>query len=63
MIDSITKKVIIVKNIANRENNFVINYSFPKGGIQKGENYKEAAVRELKEETGINISEIYLREK
>lgn len=31
------------------------NYGFPKGDIQEGENYREAALRELFEETGIDL--------
>lgn len=32
------------------------DYSFPKGSIEDGETAKEAAIRELKEETGITVN-------
>jgi len=31
------------------------SYSFPKGGLEDGENYIEAALRETKEEVGLDI--------
>lgn len=38
---------------ANKERNA---YGIPKGGVDPGENYLEAAIRELREETGISIN-------
>lgn len=44
-----TYKVLLVRNNNGR------NYSFPKGHIEKGENEKETAIREIKEETGLDV--------
>lgn len=44
-----TYKVLLVRNHNGR------NYSFPKGHIEKGENEKETAIREIKEETGLDV--------
>lgn len=38
---------------ANKERNA---FGIPKGGIDDGENYLDAAIRELREETGISIN-------
>lgn len=38
---------------ANKERNA---YGIPKGGVDQGENYLDAAIRELREETGISIN-------
>ncbi len=38
---------------ANKERNA---YGIPKGGMESGENYMEAAIREVREETGISIN-------
>ena len=35
---------------------FHSNYGFPKGHLEKGETLEEAAIREIKEETGIDIT-------
>jgi N utilization substance protein B len=42
---------IVVKNAWNR-------WTFPKGEVNEGETWQEAAVREIQEETGINEAEI-----
>ena len=45
-----TGKVLLVQNFGNK-------WSFPKGGIESGETAREAARRELREETGISLEE------
>ena len=42
-----TTKVLLIQNAFND------HWTFPKGGIEKGESPAEAAVREVEEETGI----------
>lgn len=42
-------KVLLVKNHNGR------NFSFPKGHVEKGETEQQTAVREVKEETGLDI--------
>lgn len=42
-------KILLVKNHNGR------NYSFPKGHVELGETEEETAVREVKEETGLDI--------
>lgn len=42
-------KILLVKNHNGR------NYSFPKGHVEKGETEQQTAVREVKEETGLDI--------
>jgi len=42
-----TSRVLLVKQIANEQ------WSFPKGGVEKGETGLEAAAREMVEETGL----------
>ena len=43
-------KTLLVKNHNGR------NYSFPKGHVEKGESEKQTAIREVKEETGLDIT-------
>jgi len=38
-----------------RERKYLKDWSFPKGGIEKGETPKEAAKREIREETGLVV--------
>lgn len=42
-------KVLLVRNNNGR------NYSFPKGHVEKGETEQETAIREIKEETGLDV--------
>lgn len=43
-------KTLLVKNHNGR------NYSFPKGHVEKGETEQQTAIREVKEETGLDIT-------
>ncbi len=43
-------KILLVRNHNGR------NYSFPKGHVEMGETEEETAIREVKEETGLNIT-------
>lgn len=49
----LNKKILLVKPKYVTKNNL---FSIPKGIIEKNESYIDAAIRETKEETGINIS-------
>lgn len=42
-------KILLVRNNKGK------NYSFPKGHIEQGESEKETAIREIKEETGLDV--------
>lgn len=42
-------KVLLVRNNNGR------NYSFPKGHVEKGETEEQTAIREIKEETGLDV--------
>ncbi|MCI9125795.1 MAG: NUDIX domain-containing protein, partial [Eubacterium sp.] len=44
------KILLLYKNFRNRYEGWVL----PKGTIEKGETYQETALREVKEETGVN---------
>ncbi|MBQ9680210.1 MAG: NUDIX domain-containing protein [Ruminococcus sp.] len=43
-------KILLVRNHNGR------NYSFPKGHVEQGETEEETAIREVKEETGLDIT-------
>ena len=42
-------KILLVRNHNGR------NYSFPKGHVEKGETEEQTAIREIKEETGLDV--------
>ncbi|MFQ9515299.1 MAG: NUDIX hydrolase [Eubacterium sp.] len=44
------KILLLYKNYRNRYEGWVL----PKGTVEKGENYEETALREVREETGVN---------
>jgi ADP-ribose pyrophosphatase YjhB (NUDIX family) len=46
------KILLLYKNYKNKYEGWVL----PKGTVEKGEEYKETSVREVKEETGVNAS-------
>jgi bis(5'-nucleosidyl)-tetraphosphatase len=54
--------VVFYQNQKNGDRRYlVLNYpaghwDFPKGAVEKGETEEQAAIREIREETGINIS-------
>ncbi len=47
-------QVLIIKNAAMRDKNKAY-WGFPKGHINPGEKSEEAAIREIKEETGVEV--------
>ena len=47
--DGRSYKILLVRNHNGR------NYSFPKGHVEKGETEQQTAIREVKEETGLDI--------
>ena len=56
------KILLLYKNFRNRYEGWVL----PKGTIERGETYQETALREVKEETGVNarINEyVYLEDR
>jgi 8-oxo-dGTP pyrophosphatase MutT (NUDIX family) len=50
-------QVLLIRNMAMRDPKKSY-WGFPKGHIQEGESSQEAAVREVKEETGVEVSVI-----
>ena len=53
-IDGDQLKVLLIKNAALRDPTKAY-WGFPKGHLEKGESEQDAAVREVKEETGIDV--------
>lgn len=51
LFDEIEQKVLMVKNKGTGAS----YYTLPGGAVEKGETLKEAAVREVKEETGLDV--------
>jgi bis(5'-nucleosidyl)-tetraphosphatase len=58
--DEVSAGIILTRNISNQEGNVILllrhsagHWDFPKGNIELGETELDAAIRELKEETGI----------
>lgn len=51
LFDELEQKVLMVKNKGTGAS----YYTLPGGAVEKGETLKEAAVREVKEETGLDV--------
>ena len=51
LFDEIEQKVLLVKNKGTDTS----YYTLPGGAVEKGETLKEAAIREVKEETGLDV--------
>lgn len=51
MFDESQEKVLMVKNIGEKGS----YYTLPGGAVEEGETLQEAAVREVKEETGLDV--------
>lgn len=51
-------KVFIAKRLDGKKSKWLNSWQFPQGGIDDGEDPKVAALRELKEETGIHSVDI-----
>lgn len=51
LFDEIEQKVLMVKNKGTGAS----YYTLPGGAVEKGETLKEAAIREVKEETGLDV--------
>lgn len=51
LYDSNEKNILIVKNKGSHSS----YYTLPGGAVEKGETLEDAAIREVKEETGLNV--------
>ncbi len=51
LFDELEQKVLLVKNKGTDTS----YYTLPGGAVEKGETLKEAAIREVKEETGLDV--------
>ncbi|MBK3494999.1 NUDIX hydrolase [Viridibacillus sp. YIM B01967] len=51
LYDEKCENVLMVKNIGNESS----YYTLPGGAVEKGETIQEAAIREVKEETGLDV--------
>lgn len=52
LFDEKGENVLMVKNIAENASSY---YTLPGGAVERGETLEEAAIREVKEETGFNV--------
>ncbi len=52
----IEDKVILLKRIRKENNKYLNYYAIPGGGIEEGETNEEACIRELKEETSLDVT-------
>ena len=54
-ITFIDNKVLLIERFKRIDNEVLHYYTIPGGGVEDGENYREAAIRETKEETCCDI--------
>ena len=58
VVISNNKNQILVLKRSSVESHYPSLWDFPGGGVREGEDLKEAAEREVKEEAGLNVSEL-----